>query len=835
MKAIIMAGGEGSRLRPLTCGRPKPMVPLLNRPVMEYCVDLLVKHGIRDIGVTLQYMPEAIRNHFSNGADRGINLHYFVEEIPLGTAGSVKNAGSFLDETFVVVSGDALTDLDLTRAFGFHRQKKALATLVLTRVECPLEYGVVITDREGNITQFMEKPAWGEVFSDTVNTGIYILEPEALEYFDLNRKFDFSQDLFPLLLKHNKPLFGVAIPGYWCDIGNITQYLEAQRDALAGRVQIDIPGEEVEPGVRVGKNVSISSSATLAGPVFIGDNCRVGSVVRIEPYTVLGQGTSLGNNSSLKRSIIWDNCFVGPNSAIRGAVLCSRVKVLSNSSVHEGAVVGSDTLIRENCIIKPEVKIWPNKLVETGTIIQNNVIWGTRQSRKFFGLEGITGVVNVDLTPEIAVKIGAAFGSAMGAGSRLAVSSDNYPASSMFSQSLICGMQSVGCTVLDLGICITPVHRFGVTSLGCRGGIHVKVSARDVSEITLILTNEKGGNISRGAERKIENLLQREDFARVEPARISAPQKTAVLANAYATSIMKRLDSEAIKEAGFNLVIVYDRLNLQRFLEPMAGELNISLNRVELQSNLNQPGSWQEYRQLIPHLVEKVLDQRATMGAIIDPNGDHLVLVDDTGRLVQDELLTALIALLVLKNQGGPVAVPVTAPRAIETMASSYKSRVVRTKTAIQHLFDEVLTLDRELGSEGTKEKRLISQFLMNFDAPAALLTIMEYLARERASLSRLVDEIPAFFLDRKDVPVPWEAKGKVIRHLIEEHRTQEVELLDGVKVFHQDGWALVLPDPEEPVCRVFSEASSMEVAESLTDFYVDKINQIAGTVEQIG
>ena len=801
---------------------------------MEYCVDLLVKHGVRDIGITLQYMPEAIREHFGSGADRGVNFQYFVEETPLGTAGSVKNAGSFLDETFVVVSGDALTDLDLTSAFDFHRRNKALATLVLTRVECPLEYGVVITDREGNITQFLEKPAWGEVFSDTVNTGIYILEPEVLEYFEPNRKFDFSQDLFPLLLRNSKPLFGVAIPGYWCDIGNITQYLESQRDALAGRVKINMFGEEVEPGVWVGQNVNINSSATVTGPVLIGDNCRIGSGVKLEPYSVLGQGTILGNNSSIKRSIIWDNCFVGPNSAIRGAVLCSRVKVLANSSVHEGAVVGSDSLIRANCVIKPDVKIWPHKLVDVGTIIHNNFIWGTRQSRKVFGLEGITGVVNVDLTPEIAVKIGAAFGSAMGVGSRLAVSSDNYPASRMFCDSLACGMQSVGLTVLDLGTCITPVHRFGVTSLGCRGGIHVKVSSRDVSEITLVMTNDKGGNISRGTERKIENLLQREDFARVEAGRITSPQKISALASAYATSLLKRLDPEAIKDASFSLVLVYDRLNLQRFMEPLARELDIKLTRVDLQTKPNQPGSWHEHRQLIPHLVENVLDQGATMGAIIDPNGDHLILVDDTGRLIQDELLTALIALIVLKNQGGPVAVPVTAPRAIEIMAKNYQSRVVRTKTAVQHLFEEVLALDGKLDPDSTKEHRLISQFLMNFDAPAALFTIIEYLAREKVPLSQLVNEIPTYFLTRKDVPVPWEAKGRVIRNLIEERSHEDLELLDGVKVFHQDGWTLVLPDPEEPVCRIFSEASTMEVAESLTEFYVDKINQIAGPAEQI-
>lgn len=219
MKTIIMAGGEGSRLRPVTCGRPKPMVPVANRPVMFHIIELLKRHGLVDIGVTLQYKPEFIRDYFGNGGKYGVNIQYFTEEAPLGTAGSVKNARAFLDHTFLVISGDALTDLDLSRAVDFHRRQGAMATLVLTQVSCPLEYGVVITEPDGTITRFLEKPAWGEVFSDTVNTGIYVLEPEVLEYIPHGQTFDFSKELFPLLLREKKPLFGVILPGYWCDIG----------------------------------------------------------------------------------------------------------------------------------------------------------------------------------------------------------------------------------------------------------------------------------------------------------------------------------------------------------------------------------------------------------------------------------------------------------------------------------------------------------------------------------------------------------------------------------------------------------------------------------------
>lgn len=237
MKAVIMAGGKGTRLRPLTCHLPKPMVPLIGKPCMAYTIDLLKKHGIYDIAITMQYKPEMIRDYFGDGRTFGVNMHYFQETTPLGTAGSVKNAQPFLDDTFIVISGDALTDVDLRQALNFHKQKGAKATLVLTRVSHPLEYGVVMTDDEGRIVKFLEKPSWGEVFSDTVNTGIYILEPELLERVPHGLTFDFSQQLFPALLEDDDALFGYISSGYWSDIGNLQQYRQTQFDMLDGKVR----------------------------------------------------------------------------------------------------------------------------------------------------------------------------------------------------------------------------------------------------------------------------------------------------------------------------------------------------------------------------------------------------------------------------------------------------------------------------------------------------------------------------------------------------------------------------------------------------------------------
>src|SRR3954453_10252039 len=211
MKAVVMAGGEGTRLRPLTSNQPKPMVPVCGKPCIEHIVELLRLHDVTDIVVTLAFLPQVIRGYLGDGSSLGVTLEYSVEESPLGTAGSVKNAQELLDETFVVISGDALCDIDITRLVEFHREKGGLATLALKSVDNPLEFGVVICDEEGRIERFLEKPSWGQVFSDTINTGIYVIEPEVLRRIPVGEPFDFSKQLFPNLLEAGKPLYGYVL------------------------------------------------------------------------------------------------------------------------------------------------------------------------------------------------------------------------------------------------------------------------------------------------------------------------------------------------------------------------------------------------------------------------------------------------------------------------------------------------------------------------------------------------------------------------------------------------------------------------------------------------
>ncbi len=819
IQAVIMAGGEGTRLRPLTCDRPKPMVPVLNKPVMEYTVELLKKHGITDIGVTLQYMPWEISNYFRDGSDHAVNIQYFIEETPLGTAGSVKNALGFLEDTFIVISGDGLTDFNLTEAINFHREKGAIATLILTPVEIPLEYGVVITEKTGEIRQFLEKPGWGEVFSDTVNTGIYVLEPEALDYVPPGQKFDFSKDLFPFLLKEKKPLFGISLRGYWCDIGNLNQYLDAQYQAMEGRVSIQIRGLPGEDRVYFGENCQVHPGAQIKGPAVIGDNCYIGRDAVVGPYTVIGSSCRIDEGASLKKSILWNGAYIGRRSEIRGAVICSKAMVKDRAMVFEGAVIGDGGVLEEEAKVRPDVKVWPNKTVEKGTVLDTHLVWGARACRSLFGADGISGKVNVNLTPECAAKLGAVFGNVTGPGSKILVSSDHSCSSQMIKMAVQSGLMSAGISVFDGGSLVTPVHRHAVRALGVKGGIHIKSSSKDPDILHLNFFTGSGSVIGRDMERKIENQFERDDFQRSSKEHTGEILYMPGLTESYIRSVLKNVSTDVIRDRRYRVVTYFTGECMQAVVPEIFNRLGCELINCGIGS---EPDGPREPFSIAESLAGEVTGSGASIGAVLDNNGERVVLIDELGNVINKDLFEALMSLIILEKSSRPVvAAPVTASGVVERLAMSRNGRVVRTKTSASAFLEEA-SKPEITGAQGR-----LNQSILAFDALSTLVMILEYMAEKNKSLSQVVSEIPDFYMARKQSECPWPLKGKVMRELIEENRGRKVELIDGIKIYHENGWALVLPDAEEPRYHVFSEGFSHEFAESLADFYLERINQL--------
>ena len=556
MKAVVMAGGEGSLLRPLTSRRPKPLVPVAGRPIMEHILTLLREHGITEVVVTLQYLGSEIRNYFGDGSEVGLDIHYVVEEHPLGTAGSVRNAAELLDDTFLVISGDALTDFDLSWVIAQHREKGAMATIVLHGVPNPLEYGVVITEPDGAVRRFLEKPSWGEVFSDQANTGIYVIEPPVLNYIKPGVAYDWSQDVFPTMLRKRDPLYGVVPEGYWCDVGTVQSYLQANWDALQGRVRCQISGRR-DGDVWVGEGVEFGLHVRIDGPVYIGSDAKIKAGAFINGPVVIDKYTVIDDNAKVSNSVLWQHSYVGENCRLRQSIIGRNVTIKNNCLLEENTVVGDDCVIGEGSHIDAGVKLWPNKEIQTGSRVNESIIWAGEWRPGLFSSAGLTGLVNVELTPEYCARLGAAFAATHPKGATIAVTRDCARSSRMIKRALIAGIVSAGGRVLDRSELPVPVTQFACRLSGCAAGVHVLASPLDQRSADVRFFDSHGLPIDKRAERKVENLFFREDIRRVGfyemgDIEYASPRP------AYVDHVLAGVDADAIRAAELRVVVDYD-------------------------------------------------------------------------------------------------------------------------------------------------------------------------------------------------------------------------------------------------------------------------------------
>ena len=368
-KAMVLAAGLGTRLRPLTDLISKPMAPIVNRPVMEHIIRLLAKHNFTDVVCNLHWYPDEIRNYFCDGSKWKINIAYSYEKELLGTAGGVKNVEDFFgDSTFLVISGDSLTDIDLNDVVKFHKEKGGVATLVLTEVEDTSKYGVVLVDEDMRIKGFQEKPLCGEAKSNLANSGIYVFEPEIFNYLPSRGQFcDYGKNLFPDLLDKNVSYYGYRHNRYWNDVGCLDQYQQGNFDALEGKVKVDIPGKKIKEGVWVGKNCKIQEGAVIIPPVCIGDNCTIKKDAKLFGPIILGSSTIVDERAVLYRGIKWGSGYIGKDASLIGAIIGYDTKIKDKASILEKAVIGSKSVIKDGIKIHPSVKIMSNKVINIDT------------------------------------------------------------------------------------------------------------------------------------------------------------------------------------------------------------------------------------------------------------------------------------------------------------------------------------------------------------------------------------------------------------------------------------------------------------------------------------
>ncbi|HEU5481437.1 MAG TPA: sugar phosphate nucleotidyltransferase, partial [Candidatus Tumulicola sp.] len=599
-------------------------------------------HGITDVVATLHYLADEIENYFGDGSEMGVSMAYVVEDTPLGTAGAIKLAQPLLgSERFVIISGDALTDIDLTELVAVHERNGAAATIALQRVSNPLEFGVVVTDERGRITRFLEKPSWGEVFSDTINTGIYVLEPEIFEYMESGKNYDFSRDLFPRMLRDGKPLFGHVAAGYWSDIGNLQQYLQANYDALSGAVRVEIPGTEIRPGVWAEADSRISPDAHVHGPVSIGRNVTIEPGAVVEELTAVGASSIVAANARLHRSITWEDVYVGESATLTGCTLADHVIVKDRVTIMEGAVIGRRSTLGSGATVPSNIKLWPDKAVAAGSIVSMSLIYGIKWPGSLFGADGVSGLANIEITPEFTLKLGQALGSVLQPGQTVTTSRDAHPASRLTNRCIIAGLLSVGVNVQDLREVPTPVSRHAVRASG-DAGVHTGISPADPDQFLIEFFDHHGVNIDKTTERKIENIFFREDFRRTPMESVgllSFPERTV---EGYSNDFLTALNPRSMSSANMRVIIDYAFGNASLILPRILSNLGIEMIALNAFFDNSKVLTFARNRgRHLEQLANVTTSLDATLGILLDQHGEALALVDDRGRAIEKSRLLA--------------------------------------------------------------------------------------------------------------------------------------------------------------------------------------------------
>jgi mannose-1-phosphate guanylyltransferase/phosphomannomutase len=831
MKAVVMAGGSGSRLRPMTVGRPKPMLPLVNQVVLGHILDLLRVHKITDVVMTLQYMASAIEDFFGDGSSFGTRLHYVVEETPLGTAGSVANARQYLNDTFLVISGDAVTNFDLQQIIDFHKAKRSMATLALYHVAEPLDYGVIVTNPDGRITRFLEKPSWSEVASDTANAGIYVLEPEVFDWIPLGQPYDWGTQVFPQMLEAGVPMYGYVAPGYWCDIGTFSEYRRATTDVLRGKVfPTNTFGTHIGGDIWVGENVDIAPDVQLFGPIYLGNEVQIRSGVVIRGPSVVRDYTIVDSRAQIDRSIIWRNCYIGEDAELRGAIVARQCSIKAKAALFEGSVIGEASVVGEGAAVYAGVKLWPSKEVDPGARVKSSIIWGSQGRRVLFGRYGVTGVVNVDLTPEFAARLGAAFGATLPRGSAVTINRDGHSGSRMLKRAVISGLPSAGINVLDLQTVPIPAARFYTRATQAAGGVHVRISPFDPRVVDIRFFDNDGMNLSKHAERNIERVFFREDFRRAYMDGIGsisyAPEASAL----YSQAFLKSVDQEAVRSAAFDIVVDYAFASTSQILPDLFQALGVNTTplgaRVDPAYISLGHTAFDEERRRLAVIVQAL---GSDLGVRLDVGGEKMFLADDSGRSVPDAVACAAMVELALRSvPGGVVAVPVHLSSVFERIARQHQGSILRTPVDVALMMQAAHNADVLMAADGAGAF-IFPDFQPVVDGMMAVARLLQMLAQHRLRLSHLIDSLPPFHVVSTTVECSWENKATIMRRLQQRFAHADVQVTDGIKVFlSDDEWLLARPDPDRALFHVTAEAASSARADQLAAEHASLVTELA-------
>ena len=830
IKAVMMAGGFGTRIQPLTNSVPKPMLPVVNLPMMEHTLLRLTEIGVEEVVILLYFKPDVIKNHFGDGSKWGVTIHYVLPDDDYGTAGAVGFAREYLDTTFMIVSGDLVTDFDFRKIVAYHEEKASKLTITLTSVENPLQFGVVIANEEGKIEKFLEKPSWGEVFSDTINTGIYIIEPEILDYIPVGENFDFAKDLFPLLMKEGIDLMGCNATGYWRDVGNPDSYREVHEDIFNGRLNFPMPGKKVDypdGTLYLTGESRLDPSVEILGTVVIGSNVRIGKGSKLNNVAI-GDNVTLGEACKIRNSVLWHDIEIGHRFVLDNGVICNDNVIGDSVTAKAGLILAEGCHMGKLVRVEQDVTVWPHKEIEPASIVSHNVVWGSRYKNSIFENGSVMGHSNVELSCEMVTKLAEAFAAELPVGATVMVGRDHDRSSRMLKRAFLGGLLSAGVNVIDLKSVPPSVVRFSVANDSLVvGGAYFRRNLMDQTVTEINFYNEEGLRIDTNTAKSIEKSFFNEKFRRVEFTRIGEIRESLHFREChdYRSAILSRIDQKVLRSKSVRIAVdMMHGITADVFPE-ILNDLGIDA------ITLNAHSTGKPLPDIRQRLVRSEADLNRIVtalnldaGFVIFSGGQRIEIINDRGE-PYDKVkgLSVVLWLLNLeaKRLGRKMKVflPTWAPDCIiyenlEIEKGAYHSfRAEKLRE-----YDLLATVDGNLA---------FTEFQLHRDAMYAALKILELMIRHEVHLSDIGNRLANFYYHSTQIRCPQALKGKMMRKFLEAAKGKRSSTLDGVKIWEETGdWILMIPDQYSDALNLYIQASDEERGRALLERYSRKIEE---------
>lgn len=764
MKAVIMAGGRGIRLQPLTVTVPKPLAQILGKPVLDRILDLLKSAGVSSAKVTLGYKPEQIEDHLKQ-FDNGVKIDCVTETIPLGTAGSVKNAAGDYTDDFIVISGDCFCDYDLTKAVDFHKKSSADLTIVTAKTQDPREYGLVLSDSEGKITGFSEKPDWSTVSSDRANTGIYIVSPKVLNLIPKDKLFDFSKDLFPEMMAENMNLYEFKADGYWCDIGDLAAYRACQEDILSGKTKLTFP--TVCEGVYL-KSTMPKGNYNIIPPVFIGENVEIADFAEIGPNTVVCDGCYIGGGAKVSHSVMNSCSAVFAGAEVFEAVLCENAVAEENSEIGSNSALGFSAAVGRNSRVINGASVWPEISVPNGGVVSENLIH-SKSNSVFLDDNGIEGLLGGGLTPAKCCEIGQALASCK-AGKRAGIATDGSTAAEACSRAVTGGLMSSGSHAFDFGSGFLSELQF-FTSF-CTLGIGIYISEKH-GNLRIRLCGEGGLSLSRETERDFEQKLKSTQFDKCDTAKMHNVSDMSSVGLMYRRELLKQ-SGDMLN--GLNAKIICNNNEIAMLMDDALFTLGCSAGD-ELTFKINSDGT------------------------------SLSVFHRDCGWVAKDKLL-AICCYYELQS-GHDIAVPYDAPHILNNMAAEYERRVMRY-------------LRTPPDNSDSEARTLAAKQIFARDGLFMTIKLLGIIKATGYTLTQLLSLLPQFYVKRKSINIGFSPVR--IREVLGDRDLSQSR--EGILYKKPLGRVLIVPSKSGKRVNIFAEGLNFEAAKDLCGEIEEKISK---------